>query len=282
MVGATDRARAPHPPQHGSSPRRAAPGKVYQNAHRLGGGARRGRSPRRGRADPSAVFGRVPRDKILPGSSRRQRAGIYQHLVETHGYAGSYDSVKRYVRHLRAGCPSASWGDALRPGEEAQVDYFRGAPTFHPSRARTAVPGFLHDAVPLAHGMRKLSGAGSAHVPPLHQRAFRELTGVLTVIRHDNMTAASRARASPIRQQRSYLAFAKHWGFTPLPTQPYTPQRTASRNDRALLQAQRLPQGTALRLPEPAQPSLARWNERWLAHGSTAPPAPGLDALPGE
>ena len=44
---------------------------------------------------------------------------IYQHLVERYGYVGSYDSVKRYARHLRASQPKAAVGVMHHaPGEE--------------------------------------------------------------------------------------------------------------------------------------------------------------------
>jgi hypothetical protein len=53
---------------------------------------------------------------------------IWQDLVEEVGYAASYESVKRYVRTLeRRRC---AVGVLLsEPGEEGQVDFFRGAPT---------------------------------------------------------------------------------------------------------------------------------------------------------
>ena len=59
----------------------------------------------------------------------------------------------------------------------------------------------------------------------LHERAFRDLGGVPLVIRHDNLKAAvGRACFYDPDSHEVYLAFAAHWGFTPLPTQPRTPQ----------------------------------------------------------
>jgi hypothetical protein len=59
----------------------------------------------------------------------------------------------------------------------------------------------------------------------LHERAFRDLGGVPRVIRHDNLKAAVvRACFYDPDSHDVYLAFAAHWGFTPLPTQPRTPQ----------------------------------------------------------
>ena len=58
-----------------------------------------------------------------------------------------------------------------------------------------------------------------------HERAFRDLGGVPLVVRHDNLKAAV-VRASLYDPDVSevYGAFATHWGFTPLPSQPRHPQ----------------------------------------------------------
>src|SRR5687767_14501657 len=50
----------------------------------------------------AAAFKEEVADAIAAGDSAQV---IYQHLVERYGYVGSYDSVKRYVRHLKAGIP---------------------------------------------------------------------------------------------------------------------------------------------------------------------------------
>ena len=86
--------------------------------------------------------------KTFPGSTRRPRfaAGLYrtaitekldaglsvqriwQDLVEEYGYGASYESVKRFVRTV-APARRAVGVFHCAPGAEAQVDFFRGAPT---------------------------------------------------------------------------------------------------------------------------------------------------------
>lgn len=59
----------------------------------------------------------------------------------------------------------------------------------------------------------------------LHEHAFRDLGGVPLVIRHDNLKAAVvRAGYFDPDSHDVYLAFAAHWGFTPLPTRPRNPK----------------------------------------------------------
>jgi transposase len=53
---------------------------------------------------------------------------IYQDLVEENGFTDSYQSVKRFVRKLRAVQPERIWRLECQPGEELQLDFGLGAP----------------------------------------------------------------------------------------------------------------------------------------------------------
>src|SRR5450631_4163640 len=59
----------------------------------------------------------------------RNGMAIFQDLVEHHGYEGSYDAVKRFVRSLVSSTPKISCRFETLPGQEAQVDFGEGAPT---------------------------------------------------------------------------------------------------------------------------------------------------------
>ena len=60
-------------------------------------------------------------------SRGRNAMGIWQDLVDGHGFASSYQSVQRFVRSLRgASSPEARVIIETRAGEEAQVDYGTG------------------------------------------------------------------------------------------------------------------------------------------------------------
>ena len=52
---------------------------------------------------------------------------IYQDLVSDHAFAGSYQAVKRFVRHLRETQPIPFVRMEVEPGAEAQVDFGQGA-----------------------------------------------------------------------------------------------------------------------------------------------------------
>ena len=57
----------------------------------------------------------------------RNAMGIWQDLVDRHGFAGGYQSVRRFVRNLSgAATPEARAIIETKLGEEAQVDYGTG------------------------------------------------------------------------------------------------------------------------------------------------------------
>jgi transposase len=202
---------------------------------------------------------------------------IYQALVEDHRYPGSYDSVKRYVRHLKAALPKHAVGVMHHaPGEEGQIDYFQGPPTFDPARGAYRRPWVFR--MTLCHSRHGYEEAvWTLDLPTflaLQERAFREMGGVVGVVRHDNMTAGvSRACFVDPDSNTTYLAFARHWGFTPLPTRPYSPSENGKQEraggyckHNAYRKQQRFES-----LEEHNQ-HLRRWNVRWARtriHGTT-------------
>jgi len=184
--------------------------------------------------------------KVFPGSGRRSRATaagyrtaitekldaglsaqrIWQDLVEEFGYAASYESVKRYVRTI-APRRRAVGVFHCAPGAEGQVDFFRGAPTLHAGTGEWRRPWVFR--LTLGHSRHGYEEAvwdqRLETFLRLHEHAFRDVGGVPRVIRHDNLKAAVvRACLYDPDVHEVYLAFAKHWGFTPLPTKPRYPQ----------------------------------------------------------
>ena len=71
---------------------------------------------------------------------RRNAMAIYQDLVDLYGYAGAYNSVKRFANKLRYREPEQFDRLAFLPGEEMQVDYGEGALTRVPGTDRWRKP----------------------------------------------------------------------------------------------------------------------------------------------
>ena len=74
----------------------------------------------------SAVFHDEIVEKVEAGLSAKR---VWQDLVEEFGYGHAYESVKRYVLKLKVQRRVVTVLHPA-PGEEAQVDFFRGVATF--------------------------------------------------------------------------------------------------------------------------------------------------------
>jgi transposase len=69
------------------------------------------------------------RAMIIEGLERGLTARrIWQDLTADHGFVGDYQSVQRFVRNLKEATPLPFRRMECEPGEEAQVDFGRGAP----------------------------------------------------------------------------------------------------------------------------------------------------------
>ena len=171
----------------------------------------------------AAIYRTAITEKLDAGLSLQR---IWQDLVEEYGYGASYESVKRFVRTI-APTRRAVGVFHCAPGAEAQVDFFRGAPTLDAATGEWRRPWVFR--MTLGHSRHGYEDAAWDQnletILRLHERAVRDLGGVPLVIRHDNLKAAVvRACFFDPDSHDVYLAFAAHWGFTPLPTQPRHPQ----------------------------------------------------------
>jgi transposase len=171
----------------------------------------------------AAIYRTAIAEKLEAGLSLQR---IWQDLVEEYGYGASYESVKRFVRTM-APTRRAVGVFHCAPGAEAQVDFFRGAPTLDVTTGEWRRPWVFRMTLGHSrHGYEEAVWDQKLETfLRLHERAFRDFGGVPRVIRHDNLKAAVvRACFYDPDSHDVYVAFAAHWGFTPLPTQPRTPQ----------------------------------------------------------
>jgi transposase len=199
---------------------------------------------------------------------------IWQDLVEEFGYGASYESVKRFVRTLAP--PRRAVGVFhCAPGAEGQVDFFRGAPTLHAGSGEWRRPWVFR--LTLSHSRHGYEEAAWDQrletFLRLHERAFRDLGGVALVIRHDNLRAAVvRACLYDPDNHEVYLAFAAHWGFTPLPSQPRHPQENGKQERSGGYVKDNALKGRRFDSLEAHNAFLRHWNRtvaRLRIHGTT-------------
>jgi len=163
-------------------------------------------------------------DEMLDLGLSAQR--IYQDLVSDHAFGGSYSSVKRFVRHRTATSPLPFRRMECDPGEEAQVDFGRGAPVVD-SKGRRRFPHVIR--VVLSHSRKAYSEAiwREKTEPFLRclENAFRHFGGVPRTVVIDNLRAAvSRADWYDPDLSPKVQSFCRHYGTVILPTKPYTPR----------------------------------------------------------
>jgi transposase len=117
----------------------------------------------------------------------RTAMAIWQDLVDDHGFACGYASVKRFVAKLRTEAPrEAHPVIETAPGEEAQVDYGDGPMVRHPetgkyrrTRLFVLTLGYSRKCV------RFLTWKSSSRIwAQLHERAFRRLGGSVRLVGH--------------------------------------------------------------------------------------------------
>jgi len=228
-------------------------------------------------------------------SRGRNATGIFQDLVDQHGFTGSYESVKRFVRKLRGPVsPEARAIIETRPGEECQVDYGTGPMVRDPDTGKYRRPRLFVLTLGCSRKcVRLLAFRSSARVwAELHEKAFRRLGGTTRIVVLDNLRegvlSADIYDASLNPLYRDVLA---HYGVTALPCKVRDPDRKG-KVESGVAHAQKTPlKGKKFESLEEAQAYLDHWEENWAdkrIHGRTkrqvaamfAEEKPFLQALP--
>jgi transposase/rhodanese-related sulfurtransferase len=225
----------------------------------------------------SASACEVYRETIqLELSQGRNAMGIWQDLVDSYGFGGGYQSVKRFVRKLRGlRSPEARVVIETSPGEEAQVDYGSGPMVRDPQsgkyrRARMFVLtlGYSRKSV------RLLSFRSSTRIwAELHEKAFRRLGGSTQIVVLDNLKEGVLVpdvydpSLNPL-----YRDVLSHYGVVALPCRIRDPDRKG-KVEAGVGYAKKTPlKGKRFESLEEAQAYLDHWEERWAdtrIHGTT-------------
>jgi transposase len=252
--------------------------------------------PIRASRAPTASACEPYRELIVEAVGRGRNAmAIWQDLVDTHGFAGRYASVRRFVGKLRG--PSAAEPRAIittAPGEEGQVDYGEGpmvrdreSGKYRRTRLFVLTLGYSRKSV------RFLAWRSSAQIwAELHERAFRRLGGTVRVVVLDNLKEGVLTpdvydpAINPL--YRDVLA---HYGVVALPCRVGDPDRKG-KVESGIGHTQKTPlKGLRFETLEAAQAYLDQWETRWAdtrIHGTTkrqvaamfAEERPALGTLP--
>lgn len=150
---------------------------------------------------------------------------IYQDLVSEQQFAGSYDSVKRFVRQLEQGQPLPFRRLETEAGQEAQVDFGQGAWVVENGKRRR--PHVLR--VILSHSRKGYTEVFWRQCTENFIRglenAFRHFGGVPSTLVIDNLRAAvKKVDWFEPELNPKVVSFCEHYGTVILPTKPAMPR----------------------------------------------------------
>jgi transposase len=151
---------------------------------------------------------------------------IYQDLTTDHGFAGSYYSVRRFVRRLEPTRELPFRRLECEPGDEAQVDFGTGAPIVGPAGKRRKTHVLR---VVLSHSRKAYSEVVHRQTTDDFLRcienALRHFGGAPRRIVLDNLRAAvKKADWFDPELNPKVRSFGEHYGCIFWPTRPYTPR----------------------------------------------------------
>lgn len=157
----------------------------------------------------------------------RNAVSIFQDLVEEHGFAHRYNSVKRFVATLRQRAPERFDVLEFLPGEEAQVDYGQGALTLCKPGKYKRPYLFVMTLKYSGKSFRKVVWKTSQEVwAQLHEQAFRSFGGCCQYIVLDNLKeGVIRPDLYEPGLNPVYAAMLAHYGVVADPCRVRDPNR---------------------------------------------------------
>jgi transposase len=232
--------------------------------------------PKPGRS-PSASACEPYGETLEVGLSKGRNAkAIWQDLVDTYGFTGAYQSVKRFIRKSRGKrSPEACVVIETAPGEELQVDYgtgplVRGVPSGKYRRTRLFVLtlGYSRKSIRLL-----VFGSSSQTWAELHQKAFGRLGGVTKIVVLDNLReGVLKPDIYDPTVNPLYRDMLQHYNVVALPCRVRDPDRKG-KVERGVGHAKNTPlKGLRFESLEEAQTYLDHWETRWAdtrIHGAT-------------
>lgn len=197
----------------------------------------------------------------------RNATAIYQDLVDHHGFASRYNSVKRFCRGLRRVEPAQFDRLEFLPGEEAQVDYGEGALTLTASGRYRRPRLFVMTLRYSRRCFRRVVWTSSSQTwARLHEEALRYFGGCPQYVVLDNLKeGVIKPDLYEPELNRLYAAMLAHYGVVADPARVRDPNRKGS-----VESAIQHTQGTALKGKrfgsiEEQNAYLDHWEEHWAA-----------------
>lgn len=197
----------------------------------------------------------------------RNAQSIYQDLIEGGGFTHRYNSVKRFVRTLKAREPERFDVLESQPGEEAQVDFGLGALTRYTNGKYRRPYLFVMSLKYSGKAFRKVVWkADQCTWARLHEEAFRVMGGSCTYVVLDNLKQGVikpdlyEPHLNPV-----YAALLAHYSSVADPARVRDPNRKGVVENAIQHTQTTALKGRKFESLEEQNTWLAHWEERWAA-----------------
>jgi transposase/5S rRNA maturation endonuclease (ribonuclease M5) len=197
----------------------------------------------------------------------RNGMAIYQDLVERFGFTHKYNSVKRFVRRLKKKDPKQYDRLEFLPGEEAQVDYGKGAPTLHRNGRYRRPRLFIMTLKYSGRAFRKVVWRSSKETwCRLHEEAFRYFGGCPQYIVLDNLKeGVIRPDIYDPQLNALYAAVLEHYRVTADPARVGDSNRKGTVENTVKHTQDTALKGRRFNLIQAQNDWLMHWEKRWAA-----------------
>ncbi len=197
----------------------------------------------------------------------RNALAIYQDLVDSHGFGHRYNSVKRFVRALKARAPERFDVLEFLPGEESQVDYGQGALTRLPNGKYRRPYLFVMTPKYSGKSFRKVAWKTDQQVwARLHEEAWRSFGGCCAYVGLDNLKeGVIRPDFYEPGLNSVYAALLTHYGVVADVCRVRDPNRKGTVESAIQHTQATALKGRRFESLDEQNAFLANWEERWAA-----------------
>jgi transposase len=153
---------------------------------------------------------------------------VHRVLTESHGYTGSYSSVYRMMRGIKATTPVLTTVLDFAPGDTAQVDFGKGPEIIDQHTGEVQKTWFFVMVLAWSRHMyaELVTDQSIETWLGCHRRAFEHFGGVPAVCSVDNLKAAiTRACYHDPQVQHAYADYAEGYGFIIAPCPVADPKK---------------------------------------------------------
>lgn len=199
---------------------------------------------------------------------------IFQDISQDHGYTGSYDTVKKYVKGHKESNSKVYMVNTALPGEEVQVDF--GYVGKIPDPSGVLKKAWVFCMILSYSRLMYCEIVFNQKVKTFikcHENAFRYFGGIPRTVKIDNLKAAILEASfyEPV-YQREYEAFSKYYGFLSIPCRVRTPTDKAKIESGVKYVKNSFFKGRGLKSYEEYEKALNHWLENTCnsrIHGTT-------------